>query len=186
MRASEWRFFRVRPGNQPHKRIGAAAQIILSCLEAGFVKKIVGMILEVDYKRPELALESSLRLWAPAGEDPETAPGNRGPLSSFLGRRRTADIVVNVALPFSYGWASVFGEASMQAKALAIYRNYPKLEPNYITRLMARRLLGRADHKVVNSARRQQGLIHIYKSCCLNGGCSRCSLAEIAVNAGQR
>jgi hypothetical protein len=181
---SEWRFFRIRPENHPFNRMAAAAQMIVSYLEMGLVEGILGLVSETCPQKPRPALEAGIRFHPKIGARGTLGLKEEMWGSSLLGRGRAADIIVNVVLPFSDAWTSVVGDDSLRKKALLIYGNYPKLEQNYITRVMAKRLLGREDHNMVNSARRQQGLIHIYKLYCLNGGCHQCYAAsEVGAHA---
>jgi aerobic-type carbon monoxide dehydrogenase small subunit (CoxS/CutS family) len=57
-------------------------------------------------------------------------------------------------------------------KAFALYCNYPVATENTIERHM-RTQLG-VKSALVNSARRQQGLLHLYKRFCTQGRCGEC------------
>ena len=46
---------------------------------------------------------------------------------------------------------------------MALYGKFSRLQPNEITREMAERLMPPEWSGVVNSARRQQGLIHLHR-----------------------
>ena len=46
---------------------------------------------------------------------------------------------------------------------MSLYKKFPKLQANEITREMAEQLLPAEWNGVVNSARRQQGLIHLHR-----------------------
>ena len=87
-------------------------------------------------------------------------------------------MVVHVVLPFSFAWGERESQPELRDRALELYRNYPELEENQITRQMRRQLLAEEGTVVVNSARRQQGLIHIYYSLCLAGDCLNCPLVS--------
>jgi hypothetical protein len=62
-------------------------------------------------------------------------------------------------------------------KAFDLYRHYPKLAVNTIERHM-RNQLGISRY-LVNSAQRQQGLIHIYKTLCSQGECHLCPIGGV-------
>ena len=87
-------------------------------------------------------------------------------------------MVVNVVLPFAFAWGERQSQPELRDRALELYRSYPKLEENQITRQMRRQLFAEAGTKVVNSARRQQGLIHLYHRHCLGGDCLHCPLGS--------
>ena len=95
---------------------------------------------------------------------------------ALLGRSRAADIVLNVLLPFAYAWGEFIPQLELQDKAFSIYRNYHKLAENSIERHM-REQLG-LSRNLVNSAQRQQGLIHIYNKLCTQGRCAECGLGQ--------
>jgi adenine-specific DNA glycosylase len=61
-------------------------------------------------------------------------------------------------------------------KALNLYYHYPKLAANSVERQMREQL--ELSSNLVSSARRQQGLIHIYHTLCTQGRCNCCPLRE--------
>jgi hypothetical protein len=94
----------------------------------------------------------------------------RGFYGTLIGRGRAREMVVNILLPFSFAWE----EGELKEHALELYRSYPLLDENQITRQMSRQMF--VGSGMVNSARRQQGLIHLYKSFCLERKCPQCPL----------
>jgi len=70
-------------------------------------------------------------------------------------------MVVNILLPFSFAWGVMASQAKLKARALELYQGYPRLEENQVTRQMRWQLFGQGGSGVVNSAQRQQGLIHL-------------------------
>jgi hypothetical protein len=97
-------------------------------------------------------------------------PVNSSP--TLLGAERAAEIVVNAVLPF----VDAAAQTGVAAKAREIYRRYPRLAANALERHMAGQL--NLERGVVNSACRQQGLLHIYKTRCSQGECGACPLAS--------
>jgi len=81
----------------------------------------------------------------------------------LLGRDRAGEIAINIILPFFF--------ALGEGMAINLYRAYPPLPENSLTRLMKKRL---RINGTVNSTRRQQGLIHIHKLLCQQGRCPHC------------
>ena len=141
MSARQWRLFRVRPANHPVARVTGAAHLVDRYIEAGLVR---GLAAEVQRGSARLLIESLM-------ERP------------FIGRGRAGDMAVNVVLPFLHAYGGVTRTPALAKASSELYRVFPKLEENEITREM-RRLLGReSDISQVTTARRQQGLAHLYK-----------------------
>ena len=82
----------------------------------------------------------------------------------FIGPGRAREIAVNVALPLLHSWAGVRRDAELAARCLELYRSFPKLQDNEITREMKRLLSPEIEAIDAGSARRHQGLIHLYKT----------------------
>jgi hypothetical protein len=141
----------------PQRRIVGAGYLLARYLGRGLVPGLLQVVGEADVERGHRRLEGGLMI-------------KRDGYGTLIGRGRAREMVVNVLLPFSFAWA----DGQLREHALELYRNYPRLEENQITREMSRQLL--VGSGVVNSARRQQGLLHLYKSFCLERKCSQCPL----------
>jgi hypothetical protein len=73
-------------------------------------------------------------------------------------------MVVNVGPPFFAARAYLLGDAELGRRARALYARIPPGQNNEITREVKHLLTGsKVSRPVVNSARRQQRLIHIYR-----------------------
>ena len=92
---------------------------------------------------------------------------------------RVADIMVNVLLPFTYARVQSNDRPELAAAVLDAYRDYPKLADNALLKHMRSQL--QIGHSLVNSARRQQGLLHIYRTLCTQGFCECCPLVNAAL-----
>jgi len=79
-----------------------------------------------------------------------------------------------VLLPFTLAWSQVTSQRDLERKAVDLYRRYPKLAANSVERHMKHQL--GLNNNLVNSAQRQQGLIHIYNTLCTQGRCHCCPL----------
>jgi hypothetical protein len=158
----------VRPDNLPARRLAGAAVLLaryLNGLASGMIELVDRAATEGQRPRLEAGLTiSAAGYWANHLDFGIEAKGNA---PALIGQGRASDMVVNVVLPFV--WAS---QPALQAKALELYRSQPKLQDNGITRHMMQQLA--IEGKMVTSAAQQQGLLHIYKTCCTQGGCSRC------------
>ena len=105
-------------------------------------------------------------------------PASRIRGDALLGRGRASVIAVNIFLPFAFAWGRLNSQPELAEKALDIYRHYPRLAANIVERHMQRQL--RMGGNLANSARRQQGLLHIYKILCTQGKCCLCPLARVS------
>jgi len=137
---AEWRLFRVRPSNHPVRRIIGAALMLDGCIERGL-------------------LSASIEDLTLGGQKALTARYSHPP---YVGRSRALDIVVNVSLPLLHAYAGHIDDQALADTALDAYAGVPKMQDNEITREMRR--LCNIDSDVKLTARRQQGLIHLYKT----------------------
>ncbi|MFC2065734.1 DUF2851 family protein [Chloroflexota bacterium] len=176
MSESDWDFFKVRPNNLPARRMVAISYLVLRYREEGILAGLINKLNEAPVGMDYCGLEKLLVVadygyWA--GHFDFCLPG-RLISPTLLGNGRAADIVVNVLLPFAFAWGGISSQQWLARKAFDHYRCYPRLAVNTIERHMSSQL--GLDSNLVNSARRQQGLIHIYKTLCSQGECHRCFL----------
>jgi hypothetical protein len=181
MSPSDWHFFKVRPGNLPTRRIAAVSHLLLGYrgegILAGLIDRLGEATVATGYREIERALLVAAEGYWGAYLD-FGLPGGRC-LPALLGRGRAADIVVNVLLPFAAAWGRAGARPGLAVKALEMYRQYPVLAENTLERHMVKQLgIGRY---LVSTARRQQGLLHIYRAFCAQGKCRDCPLGEISI-----
>jgi len=164
---SRWHLFRVRPENHPARRLTGAAHLLARFRDEGLLEGVLRLVGE---SRSDIGrLEAGFMV---AGE------GYRSPARrALIGQGRAREIVVNIALPFAFAWAEANYEASLAEAALWLYRIYPKSGENEITRGLTR-LLGSKASGLVDSARRQQGLLHLDKTFCRQRRCHICPMNE--------
>ena len=141
MPAASWKLFRVRPANHPLQRIAGAAMLVDRYIETGLATGL---------------------------EDPSSL-GARGLMERlaarpYVGNGRAADVVVNVVLPFLHAYGRHRLRQGLADAALDLYRSFPALSDNEITREMKRLLRLDPEAVEVTTARRQQGLIRLYKN----------------------
>jgi hypothetical protein len=168
----DWHLFKVRPNNFPPRRIAAMSSLIARYGERGIFNGLVDMIQELPTSKDRLEkglLVTINGYWASHFDF-----GCRLESPTLLGHDRAADIIVNVLLPFTFAWAKLTCQPELERNAVDRYYRYPRLGENSVERHM-RRQLG-LSHRLVNSAQRQQGLIHIYKTLCTQGKCHCCPL----------
>jgi hypothetical protein len=172
MSPSAWNLFKVRPNNSPILRLIAMSYLLLRYREKGLLEGLVGLIEEVPVSEGHQRLGEGLQVKASGCR----ASSSIGRLT-ILGSGRAADIVVNVLLPFTYAWGQVNTRTELKKKVLDLYRHYPRLPENSVERHMVEQL-GLSD-SLINSARYQQGLIHIYNNLCTQGKCHTCYLSKL-------
>jgi len=178
MSEDDWRFFKVRPGNLPVRRIAAMSHLLLRYRGEGIMAGLIGGPGEAAIDTGCHEMERALLVTAGSHKglygDSGQVDGSIFP--ALLGRGRAADIVVNVLLPFAVALGQAGSHPELAEQALEIYRNYPVLTENTLERHM-RKQLG-INRYLVNSARRQQGLLHIYKTLCSQGKCRECPIGR--------
>ena len=178
MSPDDWHLLRVRPNNSPAIRLVAMSCLLLRYREKGWLEGLVGLVREAPlskggYKSLEAGLEVNID--NPLARCAGYQTAGRVSRLTLLGRGRAADIIVNVLLPFTFAW-SKSAEPELGGKALGLYCCYPKLIVNSVERHMIEQL--GLDSSLISSARRQQGLMHIYKNLCTLGRCKHCPLAK--------
>ncbi len=179
---SGWTTTRVRPANSPQRRLAAAARLLARLLWAGggMLGPFTGTACSAPAVR--LAKEWTAQLivpgegyWGAHSDFGQPMPGCKDD-TALVGKSRAADITVNIVLPLLLAQADLHDDPSLHGKVLAVYAAYPKLAENNITRAMADEALG-PRKKSINGARRQQGLIHLYRLYCQARRCYECPLS---------
>ena len=177
-----WQSFRVRPANSPLRRIIGMSRLLLRHRENGLLHGLISLVREIPEANGIRLLEEGLMTaddgyWDGRFDFGKGYPG----LSKWLiGQTRAAEIAINILLPFVYGLGEGNGDAELREKALVLFNSYPAAETNNVVRHMMAQFGMRGSQ--VNSARRQQGLLHLYKKRCTQGRCRECGLAEKRFN----
>lgn len=175
MSENDWHQFRNRPSNLPVRRIIAMSHLILRYREKGILDGLISkveMTVKPDWLERELTVTTE-GYWA---NHFDFGLASRQRILTLIGRGRAAEIIVNVLLPFAFTWGKLISKPSLSQKSFELFCGYPRLEINTLERHM-RRQLG-LSNQTINSARRQQGLIHIYKNLCSEGKCYCCPLVK--------
>ena len=156
MAAGEWRLFRVRPSNHPVRRIRGAAALSARFMDSGLLAGLV---------------EAALSGGPPALVRALSAGGG----NAAIGVGRARELAVNAVLPFCHAYyhqgAAGPDQSSEQfpeqfprqfpEQFMKLFRAFPGLPANELTREMAAELLSADWRKQVVGARRQQGLLHL-------------------------
>ena len=174
MKESDWRFFRIRPENLPPRRI-VAAGYLLSRHGTALLEKVLDVVGQA-HSPVQGELERSFMVrgegyWASHFDFGIGAGCER----SLIGQGRAREIIVNVLLPCLFAWAAKSHQPWLKEWATELYRDHPRLPENWVTRRMEKQIFGQERMKM-NSACRQQGLIHLYETLCLKHRCRDCPL----------
>jgi hypothetical protein len=180
MSEDDWHLFKVRPSNFPTRRIAAMSHLLLRYRCKGILEGLVSKLYQAPVETGCHGLEQALQVtndgyWA-NHLDFGMSSGMSAP--ALIGEGRAADIVVNVILPFATAWGRLTARSELAIKAFDLYRHHPRLSVNTVERHMKKQL--GINRYQVDSAQRQQGLIHIYKTLCSKGKCDNCPLGEAA------
>lgn len=162
--AAEWHCFRVRPANHPRHRIAGAARLLARFIEPSDSNEIdrglVDRLTALVAAGPPAKLTAALTVAAGPGEK-----------TAAIGPARARDLAVNVVLPFAHARFTAAATTEpdggiIPSPALSRYHALGQLQDNEVIRETAARLA--APDKVANTARRQQGLLHLHRR--LSGG----------------
>lgn len=178
MSPNDWHLFKIRPNNSPLRRLVAMSYLLLRHRRKGLLAELVSLVKEAPLSRGDRSLAEGLLVTTNGYCASHFDFGSGGRISSptLLGRERAADISVNVLLPFTFAWSQFTAQPALGRKAVDLYCRHPRLAVNSVEKHMVEQLgLSRC---LVNSARRQQGLIHIYNTLCTQGRCDCCSLSQ--------
>jgi hypothetical protein len=177
MRESDWNLSHIYPNNSPVRRIVAQSYLLERYCGGKLLAGILQMVKEAPLPKGHHTLENGLTV---AGDGYwqdhfDFGIGSKTKISALLGNSKAGEIAVNVVLPFAFSWGELASEAKLTENAIELYRNYPGLAENCITRHMAKQL-GLKD-LFDFTACHQQGLIHIFRNYCRDGRCNECPLA---------
>jgi hypothetical protein len=141
-----WHTFRVRPSNHPRRRVKGAALLLARHIEPSLEGSMTMLV------RRGVLRSLVLGLAIQDGND-----------EALIGPGRAADMAVNVVLPYCHARGRLRGDHTLSCRALHTFREAPRLQENELTHEMHRLLLPPDGADMVAGARRQQGLIHLYR-----------------------
>ena len=144
-----------RPSNRPEARLAAAAHLVAAWwCDGGPLRHALNAIGDAERS-------SSVRGRYCIGD-------------GALGAGRAGEIVVNAVLPVLAAWAEVGRDDALYANALRFYRGHPSLPSNSVYE-EAKQILARRGFRFgrLRGARRQQGVMHIYRSMLLRPRAAR-------------
>ena len=157
----DWERTGIRPPNSPLRRLAAATVLLARYWRDGLHQALLNLSDAASAAQMRRAFQvESDEFWA--GHLDFHLPASRAP--ALLGTGRAGETLVNVLLPHLYAAAHHTGDAELGRRALHLYRGAPACPDNEVTReVKALMAASKGGCPVVNSARRQQGLIHVYR-----------------------
>ena len=178
MQEGDWNLSHIYPNNSPVRRIVAQSYLLERYCRGKLLTGILQLVKEAPLPRGYHVLENSLTV---AGDcywqdHFDFDVGCKTKISALLGNSKAGEITVNVILPFAFSWGELTNEGKLTEKAIDLYRDYPKLADNGLTRHM-RNQLG-LEEPFDFTACYQQGLIHVFRNYCREGKCSQCPLTS--------
>lgn len=178
MRESDWQLSQVYPNNSPVRRIVAASYILERYSGSTLVAGILQLVREASLARAHIGLEDGLTVAADGywRHHLDFGVKTRGRTCALLGNSKARETAINVILPFSLCWGIMAAEKQLADRVLSLYRDYPRLAENCLTRHMKGQL--GLDGCLELTACRQQGLLHIFKDYCCRGRCRVCPLVR--------
>jgi hypothetical protein len=174
---ASWKLFRVRPPNFPARRLAGMCGLMTRYRGKRLLQGMVELVKDAPAEKGAVFLAAGLKFaddgyWAGRYDFGKGYPGLSNRL---IGQSRADDMAINVLLPFVYTWGKAGGQADLAEKAFALYCQYPAVETNTVERHMRAQFALKP--ALVNSARRQQGLLHLYKKWCTQGRCKECGVS---------
>jgi hypothetical protein len=176
MEASDWNLSHIYPNNSPVRRIIAQSYLLERFTRGKLLPGILQMVRDTPPSSGHRPLQGGLTVdsdgyWR---DHFDFGVRSRTKISALLGHSKAAEIAVNVILPFAFACGELADQADLTDHALQLYRSYPSLPENCLTRHMTRQLC--SEEHIDFTASQQQGLIHIFRSYCREGTCSQCPL----------
>jgi hypothetical protein len=171
-----WELFKVRPANYPVRRIVALAHLLARYPQPRWPDIFLEQLRSNATQRMPSSLCRCWEVAVPGYWSTHFDFGRRdsGLSPVLLGKERAGVILINVILPFALAWGRRLNDRALERLARDLYARYPRLATNSVEQHMLIQL--GLDFRVLNSARRQQGLLHIFQTRCTQGKCAECEL----------
>jgi hypothetical protein len=176
MKRTDWNLSHIYPNNSPVRRIIAQSYLLQRYRDTRLVDGILQLVNDRPLSGGQHVLQHGLTVAGDGYWQDHFDFGVRAKtkLSALLGNNKAGEIAINAILPFAFSWGESAGDAKVTDNAMDLYRSYPRLAENCITRHMLTQLCLKESSDF--TACQQQGLIHIFRNYCRDAGCSRCPL----------
>jgi hypothetical protein len=176
MKESDWNLSHIYPNNSPVRRIIAQSYLLERYGRGRLLAGTLDTVREASPSGGHRLLQKALTVegvgyWR---DHFDFGIRSRTRMAALLGHSKAGEVVVNVILPFAFCWGELTGRPELSEHSLDLYRSYPRLAENHLTRHVKRQLGLKASSDL--TACRQQGLIHIFRVYCREGRCSECLL----------
>jgi hypothetical protein len=171
----DWMFFRLHPVNFPTARLAAFCFLFPSLFTGHPLNRFLGIVAERGATpcARRSALESMFRISPDRFWSRHIRFGGTGKNGGIaLGRARVHELIVNGIVPLLLLHARVDHLSALRRESLALLRSLPAAGENGVTRIVRDALLG--GRKGPRGPLEQQGLLHLFKTYCSHGRCSRC------------
>ena len=154
-----------RPENHPARRLAGAARLLVRYVDGGLLPGLLAAV-----KMGHAALASALQTQADGfwSNHYDLKGGPARLPAGLIGPGRAGELAVNIVLPFALAWAEGRGDAPLTEAAVTAYRRYPRTSAYGVLRLLSATLGSR----LAAGARRQQGMLHLFRRYCRQGGCA--------------
>ncbi|MBD3184895.1 DUF2851 family protein [Candidatus Poribacteria bacterium] len=177
MNSDKWEFCGVRPDNFPTIRLAGMSFILADKRDKSLLDKFI-----YTFKKSKTndIIKNMRVILMPASKGYWGRYYNFGKIrkkepSVLIGHNRADDMIINIVLPALFNHAKIIQDKDLQQNIISLYRSYKKIQDNRITRKACMEFLtGKNYKKIINSAIRQQGLIHIQKTYCNLNNCASC------------
>jgi len=176
MKESDWTLSHIYPNNSPVRRIIAQSYLLERYGRGRLLAGILHMVREASTSGGHRLLEKGLTV-AGGGywrDHFDFGARSRTRMAALLAHSKAGEVIVNVILPFVFCWGESIGRPELSEHSVDLFRSYPGLAENHLTRHMKRQLGLQASSDL--TACRQQGLIHIFGAYCREGRCGECLL----------
>jgi hypothetical protein len=182
IRGDAWQWTSIRPTNSPARRLAGMAHLVIRHLQSDLLAQASEIL--VTSKSNRIAYHHLVGLVTVDGRDTYWGdksdfgrPLDREP-RRLIGNARAADIVINAILPLAAAAGTSDGDRQLAQAAHEVYAQAPGLASNWITREMQASVIGPNRRGIVTTARRQQGMIELYQSCCHERRCATCPFGQ--------
>jgi len=193
MPARAWKLSGTRPANRPTRRIAGISRLLERAAPQGGLMPAIERALRRAPAAPSRRIARSpaakavIDLLTGVVDDywsQRTAFAGKKLRSRtrLIGANRATIMFVDAIVPIMLASARANEDRDLERRLHRAYATLPKLPANSVLRFMASRIFGGDDPaaEIVNSARRQQGLLQLFHDYCEKDaeGCRRCAFAE--------
>ena len=187
MSQTSWQFFRLRPFNFPTIRLAGMSYLIRSAIESRCGNRLLHTVSTISsftdgegLKQLKKDLDGMLEQDESDYWTTHVVLGGKeaNGRCALIGLGRRQEMMVNVILPFLYACALKAGQVGDQETNYGVYCKHPKTPEHSTITSMVENLFGRLDKRtrLIDSARLQQGLLHINQQTCYEKNCEQCLL----------